>query len=110
MTRCAGAGAATVCVGAGCCPVGVCAGAGCVGVGAAWASRGAADPPSTVPTINSAPARRLLSFDLEITRPRLVCAKVQQRASSPSPGYCPTPRLLSNQAFNMVPDAEIVAH
>ena len=71
MVRTAGAGVATG-AGAGAeLPAG---GAGAaVRAGARrWASSGAAEPPSTVPTISKAPARRLKLFDFEITRPRLV--------------------------------------
>ena len=48
-------------------------GAGCAGGGVACASSGAAQPPRMVPTRSSAPVRRLIIFDLEITRPRLLC-------------------------------------
>src|SRR3954463_11656966 len=65
---CAGGAGAVCCAGA---VVGF-EGAGC-GAGALCANSGAADPPSTVPTRNKAPARRLKLFDFEITRPRLVC-------------------------------------
>ena len=79
MVRTAGAGVAsgvgTALEGAGVAAAG--AGAGVVallggGAGATWASSGADVPPRMVPTMSKAPVRRLLVFDLEITRPRLV--------------------------------------
>src|SRR5690348_10745761 len=76
------------------------------GVGAACANSGAADPPSMVPTRSRAPARRLKVFDLEITRPRLVCNWCERRAPPQSPGYCPAPTLLANQALKPVPQAQ----
>ena len=73
------------------------------GAGGTCASSGAEVPPRIVPTMSNAPVRRLLVFDLEITRPRLVCEKVLRRASPRSPGYCPAPSVLANQALKPVP-------
>jgi len=77
MVRSTGAGVAAGVGAAGGAPgaAGLDVGAGVCGAGAAWASSGAAEPPSTVPTRSKAPARRLKLFDLEITRPRLVCKR-----------------------------------
>ena len=104
MVRSTGAGVAAGVGAAGGAPgaAGLDVGAGVCGAGAAWASSGAAEPPSTVPTRSKAPARRLKLFDLEITRPRLVVQMVQRRASPQSPGS-PAPTLLANQALKPVP-------
>jgi predicted lysophospholipase L1 biosynthesis ABC-type transport system permease subunit len=79
-------------------------------LGAVCASKGAADPPRTVPTINSAPVRRLISFDPEITRPRLFVRKVhgalrRQARLLPCPNHssqssaegCPKARAMPNR-------------
>ena len=63
-------------------------------------------PPRIVPTMNRAPVRRLLVFDVEITRPRLVCEMVHAARSPQSPGYCPAPSVLANQALKPVPKAQ----
>src|SRR5690349_18780135 len=56
--------------------------------------------------MSNAPVRRLLVFDLEITRPRLVCEKVLRRTSPRSPDYCPAPSVLANQALKPVPQPQ----
>src|SRR6476660_8809560 len=76
------------------------------GAAAPCASSGAAEPPNIVPTRSRAPARRLKVFDLEITRPRLVCNWCERRASPQSPCFCPAPTLLANQALKPVPQAQ----
>src|SRR3954451_23064951 len=84
------------------------AGAGAGGGGAGgtdWAASGTAQPPSMVPTRNIAPARLLMHFVFEITRPRLF-EKSWSALAAPSPCYCPAPTLLTNQALKPVPQAD----
>src|SRR3982751_5337881 len=68
---------------------------------AVCARSGAADPPSTVPTRRSATAR-LKFFDLEITRPRLLCNGAA--ASGRHALVRPAPTLLANQALKPIPE------
>ena len=58
-------------VGAGVAVAGLCGGA----AGGTWASSGDDVPPIIVPTMKNTPVRRLVVFDLEITRPRLVAKR-----------------------------------
>src|SRR6185503_5610948 len=68
---------------------------------AAWAaSNGAADPPSTVPTRNRPPARRLkVVVVLEITRPRLLCSWCNGALRRKAPVIVPARTYLANQAL-----------
>src|SRR4051794_37011817 len=75
------------------------------GAGGTWASNGADVPPRIVPTMSKAPVRRLVVFDFEITRPRLV-RKGTTAHFAEKPRLLPCPKRPSQSSAEAAPIAQ----